>query len=398
MGNILQNELKNAWKITVVKNRQGLESIMKAWEDLQKAEFSRVPGVDPYHYICELESLGQHAEPYIICLHREGRLEAMLVGRHQLVRMPIRLGYLTLMRTRLRQIHVFHGGVLGQKSIEVCSLLLKALRDCLNNGDADLAVFNHFHCDSVMYYVIRGETPFLSLGYSPRIDGHWKMEIPKCIDDFYRKKSSKKRKTLRWTIRKLEKSHQVYMKTYSDTDSLEEGVSAAASVSSKTYQHSLGGGILDNPQTRSYLLSVARRGWLRIYVLYINNEAAAFEWGIKYGDTFFLRTLGFDPRWRDWSVGTVLFLKVLEALCEEGNINHLDFGFGDAEYKKIYGNKRTDTRSLFVFANRLYPRLLNVVHQVSVDVWIAAAFVANKLGIERKIKRLWRDRLRRKLV
>jgi hypothetical protein len=240
--------------------------------------------------------------------------------------------------------------------------------------------------------------PFLSLGYSPRIDGHWKMEMPKCIDVFYEKKSSKERQTLRRKIRKIEKSHQVYMKTYSDAESLEEGIAAAASISSKTYQYVLDYGFLDNPQMRSYLLFAARRGWLRIYILYINNEAAAFEWGIKYGSTFFLRTLGFDPKWRDWSVGTVLFLKVLEALCEEGNINYMDFGFGDAEYKKIYGDMRTDTRSLSIFANRFYPRILNVIHQVTVGVWIAATFVANKLGIERKLKRIWRDRLRRKVA
>jgi CelD/BcsL family acetyltransferase involved in cellulose biosynthesis len=147
---------------------------------------------------------------------------------------------------------------------------------------------------------------------------------------------------------------------------------------------------------RIYLLLAAQRGWLRIFILYINNEPAAFEWGIEYGSTFFLRTLGFDPKWRDWSVGTVLFLKALDALCEEANVKQMDFGFGDAEYKKIYSNSRNDTRSLFVYADRFYPRLLCVVHQVVTGVWMAATFVANKLGLERKIKRVWRDQLRRK--
>jgi hypothetical protein len=398
MRTILHNKTTDVLTIKVIKNRKDLENIMKEWEELQKAEFSPVLGVDPWHYICELESLNLKAEPYILCLYREGRLEGMLVGRYQIVSMPIRLGYLTIMKPRFRVIHVFHGGVLGRKSIEDCSLLMKALRDCLNKGDADLAAFNHFHCDSVIYRVIRSETPFLSLGYSPRIEGHWKMEMPKCLNEFIGSKSYKWRKTLRQSIKKLEKSHRVQMKTYSEGDKLEEGILAAASVSSKTYQYSLDAGFLDNPQMRGYLLSAARRGWLRIYILYINNEAAAFEWGIEYERTLFLRALGFDPKWKSWSVGTVLSLKVLEALCEEANVDRIDFGFGDAEYKKIFCNTRSDTRGLTVCADRLYPRFLNAVRMAIVLMEMAAVFVANKLGLERKFKRDWRDRLRHKVA
>lgn len=391
----MSNDTSDALTITVIKNRKELETIMKAWEDLQTAESSPMLGADPSHFIYELESLNQSAEPHILCLHREGRLEGILVGRRQVVSVPIRLGYLTLMKPRFRMIHIFHGGVLGRKSIEVCSLLLKALRDCLNKGDADLAVFNHFHCDSVMYRVIRSETPLLNRGFSPRIEGHWKMEMPKSMNDFYGSKSYKWRKTFRQSIRKLEKAHRVHMKTYSDEASLEEGILAAASVSPKTYQYSLGAGFLDNLQMRSYLLSVAKRGWLRIYILYVDNEAVAFEWGIEYERTLFLRGLGFDPKWRAWSVGTVLFLKVVEALCEEANVNRIDLGFGDAEYKKVFCNTRIETRSVTVCPDRLYPRFLNAVRMSIVGVQMAALFMANKLGLERKLKREWRDRLRR---
>jgi CelD/BcsL family acetyltransferase involved in cellulose biosynthesis len=97
-------------------------------------------------------------------------------------------------------------------------------------------------------------------------------------------------------------------------------------------------------------------------------------------------------------VGTVLFLKVLEALCEEGNVSQMDFGFGDAEYKKIYGNTWADTRSLFISADRFYPRLLSVANLATVGVWMAAAYIADKLGLERKLKRIWRDRLRRNVI
>jgi len=398
MDRILESGVRDGLEITVVRNRQELGSIMEAWEELQKAEESPVPEVDPYLYTYKMQSFGPDAEPYIVCLRRDARLETMLIGRYEEVDMPIRLGYLTIVKPRLRKILVYHGGILGRKADDACAILLRTLRDCLNRGEADVAEFNHFHCDSVMYYVIRSKTPLMSLGCLPKIDGHWKMEIPNCMNDFYQRKSHKRRQMLRQAIRRLEKSHKVYMHIYSDGDSLEQGISAAASVSSKTYQHALGGGFLDNLQTRSYLLQVARQGWLRIYILYVNNEAVAFQWGIQYGGTFFLRTIGFDPKWRNWSVGTVLFLKVLQALCEDPNVNHMDFGFGDAEYKNIYGDTRTDTSAINIWADRLYPRLLNFLRTGMVGAWLAASYAVNKLGLERKIKRLWRDRLRREVA
>jgi len=69
---IFQSEMKEGLGITVVSKRQQLDSIMKAWEELHKAEVNPVPDVDPYLYVCELESLGHHVEPYILCLRRQG--------------------------------------------------------------------------------------------------------------------------------------------------------------------------------------------------------------------------------------------------------------------------------------------------------------------------------------
>jgi hypothetical protein len=398
MSMILQSVIQEELEITAIKNRHELDNIMKEWEMLQKIESNPVADVDPYLYVCELESLGQHAQPFILCLRRDGLLEAMLIGRYQKVSMPIRLGYLTIMKPQVGEILVYHGGILGRKNAETCSLLLGSLRDHLNKGEADIAVFNHFHCDSIMSNIIRSEVSLLSFGYSARIEGHWKMDVPECMNKFYERKSSKTRKELQRQIRKLEKSHQVFMKTYSDEDSLDEGILAIADISSKTYQHALEAGFLDNLQMRSYLLLAAKRGLLRMYILYINNEAVAFEWGIKYENTFFGRGTGFDPKWRNWSVGTVLFLKFIETLCEDSSIDLLDIGFGDSEYKKTYCNTRTNTRSLFIFSDRFYPRLLNIVRQTMTGIWMAAAYTTNKLGIERKLKRVWRDRLSRKVA
>lgn len=385
----------NGLKITIMRSRDEVNSILEAWKELLKGEVKSVPVVDPHHYVCELQSLDKQAEPYILCLHCDDRVETMLIARRDEVSIPCRLGYLTIMKPRLRRILVYHGGLLGKQSRRACSLLLLALRNSLNDGEADVVLFDHLAADSIMYSVIRSEIHLLSLGNFPNISRHWRMEIPNYMNEFYGRLSGNSRSNLRRMMKKIDASHRVHVKAFEDRDNLEEGILAAARVSSKTYQYTLGVGFVDNPQTRSYLSYLAHWGWLRLHILYVESETAAFQLGTVYKGTYFLRQLGFDPTWRDWRVGNVLFLKVMEDLCEDASVNYLDFGHGDADYKKRYGDTYSDETNIMFFANRPYPIFVNLVRILVAGVSMATAGLVNKLGLKAKIKRLWRDRLRR---
>jgi len=94
---------------------------------------------------------------------------------------------------------------------------------------------------------------------------------------------------------------------------------------------------------------------------------------------------------KQWHLGTVLFLKVFDQLCRDPEVNCFDFGFGDAEYKRRFGTKHWDEATLYLFAPRAYPVLVNTIRTAVSGVSEGMRLLARKTGIEEKIKRKWRN-------
>jgi|GEM_PF-2724099 len=380
-------------KIVIISNIKEIPEILDDWRRLLLSESYKVPGIDPDHYLFELKSLGKTAEPYIICFYQNEKLSSILLARIETTTLPMRLGYLTLVKVPVKKIHIFHGGFIGQKDKMSCLFLYHALRKSLDSGKADLAIINHLHVDSIIHKTIKSNAPLFKVAFSPRKDGHWLMEVPDSIESFYMKKPRKQRYNLQREIKKLEKTYLVSAKKYINEEHILEGLKAASLVSSKSFQSALDTGLFDNDKTRLYCQLTSRIGWIRIYLLYINNEPAAYEWGLKYGDTFFLKTIGFDPKWKKESAGKVLFQKVLKDLIESERIRLIDFGFGDAEYKRHFATKRLETQSLFIFGKKPYSLFLSLTSYVLNNLWKLLIYFTQILRMEAKLKRIWKDRL-----
>jgi hypothetical protein len=73
----------------------------------------------------------------------------------------------------------------------------------------------------------------------------------------------------------------------------------------------------------------------------------------------------------------------------------LDFGFGDAEYKRSYGNEHRYEASIYTFAPRFYPIFINLLRTFVMGLSIMAGSILEKLGFLVWVKRRWRNVLQR---
>jgi hypothetical protein len=69
---------------------------------------------------------------------------------------------------------------------------------------------------------------------------------------------------------------------------------------------------------------------------------------------FFYEILGYDPDLASHSPGLVLLVKLLEDLVATGEADILDFGAGDADYKRLFGTSSFEEVSMFLVRRRLY--------------------------------------------
>ncbi|MEX2188682.1 MAG: GNAT family N-acetyltransferase [Pirellulales bacterium] len=89
---------------------------------------------------------------------------------------------------------------------------------------------------------------------------------------------------------------------------------------------------------RRFFATLVELGWLRSYLLFGKEQPLAFQVGIQYPGRYDFLETGYDARWSHLGPGTVLEYLVLEDLLSSDRPDVGDFGFGDAEYKRILAN------------------------------------------------------------
>jgi len=104
---------------------------------------------------------------------------------------------------------------------------------------------------------------------------------------------------------------------------------------------------------REFTRLALQRGWLRLYVLRLNGQAASAVYALRYGTTFSFYQSGFDPQYAKQSVGLVAMAYSIKAAIEEG-AEEYDFLHGTEAYKFHWANGSRDLERI-----QLHPPGLN---------------------------------------
>jgi hypothetical protein len=383
------------WKVVVAKNFEEIEAIRPVWEQMQHTEPHPAPDADIDRFLSVVESFSDDVRPCVLLLKCEGLPAAMIIGRIEKHQLALRLGYKSLFKPTLRCLSVVYGGILGQPEGDCCSLLVGALLDQLRSREIDLIFFNNLRTSTALYEAVRKTPCFFTRGYFPTVNKHRRMSMPDEMDQFYEACSRGHRGSLRRAVRKYEQQYpgrDNFIK-YASEDEVDDFVRIAAGVSSKTYQHALGVGLVNDEQTISRIRTAAKHGWFHGGILFAGDEPCAFQLGLCYKQIYYLVNLGYDPALKRHRVGTNLFLKVLESLCEDDSVHMFDFYFGDAEYKKRYGTTHWPEACIYIFAPRMYPVSVNALRCAVAGVNTTLGYVVNKTGVQDWIKRKRRNML-----
>jgi hypothetical protein len=386
------------WKIIVARSLEEIEAIRSIWEQMQRNEPCPKPNADIDRYLSVVKACGDSIRPHIMLFEHNGSPVTMIVGRVGKHQLELKFGYKTLLKPRLRCLSVVYGGILGQPDSELCSLLVGELMKQLRGREFDIIQLNYLRTDTVFYQAARKIPGFLSRCYLPKVDEHWRMSVPDNIDQFYSARSKKHRGNLRRAIRKYEQDcpGKSIFTTYTSESDVGEFIQVAADISSKTYQYALGVGIVNDERTRSLMTAAASKGWFCGHILHVGNKPCAFQLGLRYKKVYYLMSIGYDPFFNSDQPGTVLFLKVLDSLCEDPSVDAMDFYFGDAWYKKHYGSEHWPEASVYIFAPRLHLILINMLRSSTMCVNSGLEYVVSKIGAVGWIKRHWRDSLQAK--
>jgi CelD/BcsL family acetyltransferase involved in cellulose biosynthesis len=380
----------NAYEITIARNLEQVEQLRHSWARMQWH-----PNADIDLFSTLITARKSILRPHVMCLSFNGTAKTIFVCRIEETYINCKFGYKTIFKIKVKAINISYGGILGDTSRECCMLLISEIMKSLSHGEADIAFFNNLQIDSETFSIAAKTPSFLFRDHLTIPNLHWRMLAPKNMEDFYNSIDYKFRKNLRRTTRHLAKIYpsKIVVQRFRKVDEVNTFMNHAESIAEKTYQRSLNVGFKDNSQTRQLILLAAQRDCFRGYILYIDDRPVSFERTTKYGKTLFCEDAAYDPAYKDGEPGTNLFLKLLEDVCNEKEIENIDFGFGDALYKKNFCDQVLQEKSVYIFAPTLKGLLINITRTGINAISHFAVITASKMKLTQKIKKYWRNHI-----
>jgi len=320
--------------------------------------------------------------PHVIVLEHPDRLPAMAIARLEDQVLEAKVGYRTVVRSRLRVLSVVHSGIAGAEHQRDQRALINELGKALEAREADALCISKLRTDSSLFELARVNAAWPCRDHlsvkMPRTD----VAVPNDFDSFLRGRSRNTRDNCKRYARRLEGRHgdALSVHAYRAPDELPEALAEMEHVAQKTYQRGLGVGFRDEPRQRAYLEAAARKDFFRAWVLSLSGEPIAFWHGIAHLGTFYIGSPGYDPAHGKLKVGQYLQLRMMEDLCSDPEITRLDYGFGEAQYKRSFGDTTWTEADVMMFAPTLRALRSNAART---GVGVAARAAKRALGSER---------------
>lgn len=376
--------------VHVARSAREVEELRPVWERLQGHHLTS----DIDFFLTYMDNAPEAVRPHVLLVEGDGPPETLVVGRVEDGRLEAQLGYKTMLSTRLRTLTVAYGGVLGHVDERRAELVLDRLRGSLGPGEADLLRLRALEPGSVLHSVASGRASWLRRERSgPSV--HWSSRLPRSLDEFL----APRRKKVRWQARKdvarLQEAHgdDVDVRVFTSRDDLDRLLRDSELVHRRTYQSALGVGFSTSRLHRSLTALALRKGWFRGYVLYLRGKPVAFWHGNAYRGRFGIASTGFDPAYAGDRPGGFLLMRLIEDLCADESVHTLDFGFGDATYKRQLGDERRLEEDVALFAPTPRAVGLNLARTALHGSTELARKALERSALLDDLKRRWRGRL-----
>jgi CelD/BcsL family acetyltransferase involved in cellulose biosynthesis len=376
----------------VARTVEEVEALRPAWAQLEVENLD----AEIDHFLTVVRHGPNVSRPHVVRIERPDRGDILIVARLEEGPFETRIGYRTVSRARMRVLRVSFGGVIGTETDADRRLAFEELQRPLRDGEADVVILAQLDVDGPLWGLARDAGSRLTTDVGQTRTAHWSVSIAGSIDDFLAARSKTTRKTVKRYDNRMERLHpDARVHTFADESQLEELCAEMERVAATTYQRTLGAGFSGDPLERALMALGMRRGWFRAWVLYFGDIPVAFWQGFAYRGVYATGCPGFDPEYTKDRVGAYLAVRMIEELCASGDVQTLDWGHGDADYKRQFGDTRREQADILFFART--PRAVRV--RLTRAGAAGATRLAKRMlagsGRAQRLKRAWRDRLAR---
>lgn len=388
----------NNFTIKILDSVADIEKHRSDWIFLQKKYACIDPNADIDHFLTVIKFKYDVIKPYVLILFQNTTPISIIAGRIEHSYLPCTIGYKEIFSLKVTSLTIIYGGLMTHPSKKISDLFLNTIKSNLKNGLADLAEFHMVNEDSSFFKSYHKYSHFLLRDFFPKKELHW-------IINF-----NKTEKTINYVISKneIKKNRKRYNKLiqafpnieirhYYDKNSVNEMLQYIEKIACLTYQRSLDTGFQYDALTKERFFLAAEKKWLNSYLLFINGEAVAYQIGFIYNNCYYAMGRGFNPEFKQFALGTILFFHALENSILNNNISCWDYGCGDAVHKRIFGNCSFNEYTFKIFSPSLRGLTLNLRWTIVKFIEAIAKYIFKNADIV-SFKTKWRNSIRKKYL
>lgn len=211
------------------------------------------------------------------------------------------------------------------------------------------------------------------------------LDLAPSYEEYLKTMGSKARANLRRDVRKFGEraSGAVAARRVTEAAQVSWFLERAAAVSRRSWQQrSLGIGIGCDGSWCKRFEDLATRRILRAYILEAGETPCAFVIGYQYRGIFHYAEVGFDETYAEFSPGKVLLSLMLEDLHTHDAPQTVNFGVGDAVYKRRFANRERSDLSCLIMRRGLRNSVLAELHSAfTMFVRIAKRVIGRKVKV-----------------
>jgi CelD/BcsL family acetyltransferase involved in cellulose biosynthesis len=184
-------------------------------------------------------------------------------------------------------------------------------------------------------------------------------------DDFYKTKSRRLKKGNNLVANHLARTGDIRIEWIREPDRLKEVLPDVIKISSSSWKKQTNL-TLDQPLPGAFIHKLseltAKKGWLSIWLLYLDEKPIASEYQLTYmGYNYALRA-DFDDSYSKLSPGTYMNWQILQKLFDSSH-THYYLGRGDNSYKLRWTNTAETMPALVMYGKTSRGRILLFIEQ-----------------------------------
>ena len=165
---------------------------------------------------------------------------------------------------------------------------------------------------------------------------HYLMQVPESLESFLSMKDKQSRSKYKRQMKKVEKEYKDRheFKIFINEEDVDQFYKDAEIVAQKSQLRSLNIGFKPTKSNLNKKKWLARNGFFRSYILYLDNIPVCFMEGMNYKRHYSGENTGYNMEFDKLRLGTYLKLKMIEDISQTKCSDFLDFGLGSDQWKQ----------------------------------------------------------------